>query len=88
MKKLIALILFALVVYYLVFSNKGEVVKDKVPTQIQTEDRVLDYDIKYKDAVKEINDAVELNLEKHKSIGEIVESSQTDSESDETEPPE
>ena len=88
MKKLIALILFALVVYYLVFSNKGEAVKDKVTTEIPTEDRVLDYDIKYKDAVKEINDAVELNLEKHKSIGEIVEVSQTDSESDETEPPE
>lgn len=76
MKKLIALIVFALVVYYFVFSNNDRVEKAKVTNQLETEDRVLDYDIKYKDAVKDINEAVDLNLEKHDAINEIVNNTQ------------
>ncbi len=63
MKKVLALIIFAFVVYFVFFSTEK--------TEITTDERVLDYDIKYKDAVKDINDAVDLNLEKHKLIEEL-----------------
>lgn len=76
MKKLAAVVVFALVVYYFVFSNNDRVEKAKVTNQLETEDRVLDYDIKYKDAVKDINEAVDLNLEKHDAINEIVNNTQ------------
>ena len=76
MKKLAAVVVFALVVYYFVYSNNDRVEKAKVTNQLETEDRVLDYDIKYKDAVKDINEAVDLNLEKHDAINEIVNNTQ------------
>ena len=78
MKKLIALIVFALLIYYFVFFNNGGVEKPKVTNQLPTEDRVLDYDIKYKDAVKDINEAVDLNLEKLKSAEEILDGVSSD----------
>ena len=88
MKKLLGVIVFALLIYYFVFSGNDKAEKDKVSTQLETEDRALDYDIKYKDAVKDINEAVDSNLEKHKLIDELVENTQSDSESDETKQPE
>lgn len=81
-------IVFALVLYYLVFSNSDKIEKTKVSNQLPTEDRVFDYDTKYNDAVKDINDAVELNLEKHNSIGEVIESTQPISELEEAVMPE
>ncbi len=88
MKKLLGIIIFALLVYYLVFSSTDGVVKNKAAKQPQPNDRVMDYDIKYKDAVKDINEAVDLNLEKIKTTDKIVESSHTDSEPAETKQPE
>ena len=88
MKKLLGIIVFALLIYYFVFSGNDEAEKNKVSTQLETEDRALDYDIKYKDAVKDINESVDLNLEKIKTTDKIVESSHTDSEPAETKQPE
>ena len=80
MKKLLGIIVFALLIYYFVFSGNDEAEKNKVSTQLETEDRALDYDIKYKDAVKDINEAVDLNLEKIKTTEEMLEGVNSDNE--------
>ncbi len=68
MKKIILIVLVVACLYYFVFS------KDKVtPNQLQQEERVLDYDIKYNDAVDKINEAVQLNLDNKTSIDKITE---------------
>ena len=72
MKKLAAIIVFALVVYYFVFSNKDKASIDEAVKQIQVEDRALDYDIKYKDTVEKIDEAVKLNLEQKKSMEDLL----------------
>ena len=84
MKKLLGIIIFALLVYYLVFSSTDGVVKNKAAKQPQPNDRVMDYDIKYKDAVKDINEAVDLNLEKIKSTEEMLEGVNSDTEETDT----
>ena len=80
MKKLLVVIVFALLIYYFVFSGNDKAEKDKVSTQLETEDRALDYDIKYKDAVKDINEAVDSNLEKIKSTEEMLDGVNSDLE--------
>lgn len=73
MRKLIVVVILIMAIYYFVFSNNGGVEKPKVTNQLPSEDRVLDYDIKYKDAVKDINEAVDLNLEQKKSMDDLLE---------------
>ena len=80
MKKLLGIIVFALLIYYFVFSGNDEAEVNKVSTQLETEDRALDYDIKYKDAVKDINEAVDSNLEKIKSTEEMLDGVNSDLE--------
>ena len=69
MKKLIILVILACAVFYYFSSSKEKITIN----QTQSEERVLDYDIKYNDAVDKINEAVQLNLDNKTSIDKITE---------------
>ena len=75
MKKLIGLVVFVIAVYYFVFSNKEKAPIDEAVNQIQVEERALDYDIKYKDTVDKIDEAVKMNLEQKKSMEDLLDNS-------------